>query len=582
MKPRSYGPFPYSPIIDRPKLEWPGGAHVALWIIPNIEYFSMMEKPGRLWRRRQGSRRGDVGRARLRQPRRRVPHHGRARQATASAAPSRSTAISAPSTRASWRRARSASGSGWGTTRATPAASTRPGPARRRRSSSNTFATIEKATGKRPTGWLSSGLQETWDTLDHLVDNGCRICRRLVQRRPALPDDARRRPHHRVDALHPAAQRQVGDRAALRLGRRLQADDLRPVRRALPGGRQVRPRHGDRAASVSDRRAAPHRRLRCGAEVHLQAQEGLEGDRRGNCKPLSRPTGRQAVQHDTPSKRRAERRAAEKQERDDETVSKLRGGAADLSALCWRRRPSAPPTASRSARSARPRPTSGRSISASRRASSRPRTSRSTSSTCSRAPRWCSSSPPARSTSPCRPAWSIRSAPSTRRRADRDRPLRGAGAALCAARQAGHQEARGSQGQGDLGRRPQGHHPHLSSSACWRRTASSPASSTWSSRARPRRAAPALLAGAVDAAILTPPFNFQAEAEGFTNLGLTRRLYVGHAVLRHRGEHALGRRPSGYRAEGCIDVYNQEHRLVLRRQATATRRSQILMKVSKI
>ena len=46
MKPRSYGPFPYSPIIDRPRLEWPNGAHVALWIIPNIEYFSMMEKPG--------------------------------------------------------------------------------------------------------------------------------------------------------------------------------------------------------------------------------------------------------------------------------------------------------------------------------------------------------------------------------------------------------------------------------------------------------------------------------------------------------------------------------------------------------
>ena len=46
MKPRSYGPFPYSPIIDRPRLEWPNGAHVALWIIPNIEYFSMLEKPG--------------------------------------------------------------------------------------------------------------------------------------------------------------------------------------------------------------------------------------------------------------------------------------------------------------------------------------------------------------------------------------------------------------------------------------------------------------------------------------------------------------------------------------------------------
>ena len=46
MKPRSYGPFPYSPIIDRPRLEWPNGAHVALWIIPNIEYFSLEERPG--------------------------------------------------------------------------------------------------------------------------------------------------------------------------------------------------------------------------------------------------------------------------------------------------------------------------------------------------------------------------------------------------------------------------------------------------------------------------------------------------------------------------------------------------------
>jgi NitT/TauT family transport system substrate-binding protein len=33
--------------------------------------------------------------------------------------------------------------------------------------------------------------------------------------------------------------------------------------------------------------------------------------------------------------------------------------------------------------------------------------------------------------------------------------------------------------------------------------------------------ASALLAGAVDAAILLPPFNFQAEGQGFNNLGLT-------------------------------------------------------------
>ena len=46
MKPRAatYGPFPYSPITRRPRLEWPGGARVALWVIPNIEFFSLEDK----------------------------------------------------------------------------------------------------------------------------------------------------------------------------------------------------------------------------------------------------------------------------------------------------------------------------------------------------------------------------------------------------------------------------------------------------------------------------------------------------------------------------------------------------------
>src|SRR6266571_6117646 len=41
MKPGPYGPFPYSPIIRRPPLEWPGDARVALWVVPNIEFFSL-------------------------------------------------------------------------------------------------------------------------------------------------------------------------------------------------------------------------------------------------------------------------------------------------------------------------------------------------------------------------------------------------------------------------------------------------------------------------------------------------------------------------------------------------------------
>ncbi|MDE3100922.1 MAG: polysaccharide deacetylase family protein [Chloroflexota bacterium] len=37
-----------------------------------------------------------------------------------------------------------------------------------------TFERIERATGTRPVGWLSPGLQETWDTLDHLAASGAR------------------------------------------------------------------------------------------------------------------------------------------------------------------------------------------------------------------------------------------------------------------------------------------------------------------------------------------------------------------------------------------------------------------------
>ena len=36
------GPFPFFPyqaIIDRPPVRWPNGAHVAVWVIPNVEHF---------------------------------------------------------------------------------------------------------------------------------------------------------------------------------------------------------------------------------------------------------------------------------------------------------------------------------------------------------------------------------------------------------------------------------------------------------------------------------------------------------------------------------------------------------------
>jgi allantoinase len=37
--PQAHGRFDYSAIVDRKRLSWPGGARVAVWVIPNIEHF---------------------------------------------------------------------------------------------------------------------------------------------------------------------------------------------------------------------------------------------------------------------------------------------------------------------------------------------------------------------------------------------------------------------------------------------------------------------------------------------------------------------------------------------------------------
>jgi peptidoglycan/xylan/chitin deacetylase (PgdA/CDA1 family) len=33
--------FPFSAIVDRPQLKWPNGAHVAVWVVPNIEHYEL-------------------------------------------------------------------------------------------------------------------------------------------------------------------------------------------------------------------------------------------------------------------------------------------------------------------------------------------------------------------------------------------------------------------------------------------------------------------------------------------------------------------------------------------------------------
>ena len=82
VEPTDYGPFRYVPITRRPKIVWPGDAQLALWVIPNIEFFSLRRavRPS-VRRKRAGTDSASLGPARLRQSCRHMAHHGRAFEA---------------------------------------------------------------------------------------------------------------------------------------------------------------------------------------------------------------------------------------------------------------------------------------------------------------------------------------------------------------------------------------------------------------------------------------------------------------------------------------------------------------------
>src|SRR5580704_2988494 len=174
MKRGAYGPFPYSPIIHRPRLTWPSGANVALWVIPNIEFFSLEEKvpagsggtgtpvpdiPS--WSVRDYGNR--VGVFRLMQV---LERYGiRATVALNADLCAQHPAIIEEGQKRSWE---------WmGHNESNTRRLNEAPPGEEQRIIHDALATIAQATGKRPLGWLGSGLQETWDTLDLLAAEGC-------------------------------------------------------------------------------------------------------------------------------------------------------------------------------------------------------------------------------------------------------------------------------------------------------------------------------------------------------------------------------------------------------------------------
>jgi allantoinase len=170
MQPRRYGPFPYSPIIRRKKLTWPNGARVALWVIPNIEFFSLEERPGghgpgkipdvSMWGSRDYGNR--VGVFRLMET---MSRHGvRGSVALNSDVCLYHPEIIEEGNKLGWE---------WfGHNRTNTRRLNEVPPEEEVEIIRDSVSVIGRVSGTRPVGWLGSGLQETWNTLDLLAENG--------------------------------------------------------------------------------------------------------------------------------------------------------------------------------------------------------------------------------------------------------------------------------------------------------------------------------------------------------------------------------------------------------------------------
>lgn len=182
MQPRPYGPFKFVPLPRRPKITWPNGARLAFWVAPNLEFFDLREPmpddnnqrvprdKAKIpfiysWAHRDYGNRVAVWR--LMEV---MKKHGvRGTAPLNSALCQYHPEIVAACMDLKWELM------GHGITNAVRLNEL---PLEHERSTiKEVFETIGKATGKRPRGWLGSGLAETWNTLDYLVEEGCEyIC----------------------------------------------------------------------------------------------------------------------------------------------------------------------------------------------------------------------------------------------------------------------------------------------------------------------------------------------------------------------------------------------------------------------
>lgn len=182
MKPSRYGPFKYVPTTKRLKLEWQGGARVALWVNPNVEFFGLDDvMPGTINERvaREHAKVPNVRNWSVRDYGNRVgvwrlmevlTRHG----IRASAALNSEVCVHHPEVIAEAVRL------GWefiGHNQTNALRLNEMSPDAERNAIRAALDTVEKASGRRPVGWLGAGLAETWNTLDYLSEAGIRyVC----------------------------------------------------------------------------------------------------------------------------------------------------------------------------------------------------------------------------------------------------------------------------------------------------------------------------------------------------------------------------------------------------------------------
>ena len=171
MEPTDYGPFPFVPITRRPKIVWPDDAQLAVWVIPNLEFFSLktpLAGPSiRESARVQGADGARVGTARLRQSRRHLRMMDVLDEARHPRDRNDNTDICEHHPADHRGRGEARLGV-HGPQQDEHDAAHRADAEQERELIRYCTKRSPKRRGKRPLGWLGSGLAETWNTLDYL------------------------------------------------------------------------------------------------------------------------------------------------------------------------------------------------------------------------------------------------------------------------------------------------------------------------------------------------------------------------------------------------------------------------------